>query len=55
MGLHNWYYVGWALYKESINESSRDWMLFFFKQVKRVIRYALPRYEAIYGPLPEQK
>lgn len=22
--IHNWYYVGWALYKESINESSRD-------------------------------
>ena len=51
MGIHNWYYVGWALYKESINESSRDWMLFFFKQVKRVIAYALPRYEAIYGTL----
>ena len=49
MGLHNWYYVGWAVYKESINESSRDWMLFFYKQVKRVIKYALPRYEAIYG------
>ena len=49
MGIHNWYYVGWALYKESINESSRDWMLFFYKQVRRVIAYALPRYEAIYG------
>lgn len=22
--IHNWYYAGWALYKESINESSRD-------------------------------
>lgn len=51
MGIHNWYYVGWATYKESINESSRDWMLFFYKQVKRVIKYALPRYEAIYGTL----
>ena len=51
MGLHNWYYVGWATYKESISESSRDWMLFFFKQVKRVIKYALPRYEEIYGVL----
>ena len=51
LGIHNWYYVGWALYKESINESSRDWMLFFFKQVRRVIAYALPRYEKIYGPL----
>ncbi|WP_288752759.1 phosphotransferase [Phascolarctobacterium faecium] len=49
MGIHNWYYVGWALYKESINESSRDWMLFFYKQAKRVIEYALPRYENIYG------
>jgi CTP:phosphocholine cytidylyltransferase-like protein/thiamine kinase-like enzyme len=45
IGIHNWYYVGWALYKESINESSRDWMLFFYKQVKRVIAYALPRYQ----------
>lgn len=51
LGIHNWYYVGWALYKESINESSRDWMLFFYKQVKRVIKYALPKYEAIYGKL----
>jgi len=51
MGIHNWYYVGWAVYKESINESSRDWMLFFYKQVKRVIRYALPRYEKLYGTL----
>lgn len=49
MGIHNWYYVGWALYKESINESSRDWMLFFYKQAKRVIKYALPKYKAIYG------
>ena len=22
--IHNWYFVGWALYKESFNESSRD-------------------------------
>ena len=33
--IHNWYYVGWALYKESIKESSRDWMLFFYKQAKK--------------------
>ena len=51
LGIHNWYYVGWATYKESINESSRDWMLFFYKQVRRVMAYALPRYEAIYGPI----
>lgn len=51
MGIHNWYYVGWAVYKESINESSRDWMLFFYKQAKRVIKYALPKYEEIYGEL----
>jgi thiamine kinase-like enzyme len=48
VGIHNWYYVNWALYKESINESSRDWMLFFYKQVKRVIDYALPRYIKLY-------
>ncbi len=51
MGIHCWYYVGWAVYKESINESSRDWMLFFYQQSKRVIRYALPRYEEIYGKM----
>lgn len=51
MGIHNWYYCGWALYKESINESSRDWLIFFYKQVKRVIRYVLPQYEAIYGKI----
>mgnify|MGYP005772453681 CR=1 FL=1 len=51
MGIHCWYYVGWALYKESINESSRDWMLFFYKQVKRVIEYVLPRYKKIYGEI----
>ena len=52
-GIHCWYYVGWALYKESINESSRDWMIFFYKQSKRVFDYALPLYEKIYGKLDE--
>lgn len=47
--IHNWYYVGWALYKESINESSRDWMLFFFKQTKKLANWCLPKYEKIYG------
>ena len=47
--IHNWYYVGWALYKESINESSRDWMLFFFKQTKKLAKWCLPKYEKIYG------
>jgi thiamine kinase-like enzyme len=49
--IHNWYYVGWALYKESINESSRDWMLFFFKQSKKLTEWCLPKYEKIYGKL----
>lgn len=47
--IHNWYYVGWALYKESINESSRDWMLFFYKQSKKLADWCLPKYEEIYG------
>lgn len=51
--IHNWYYVGWALYKESINESSRDWMLFFFKQTKKLAGWCLPRYEKIYGPMED--
>ncbi|ACV22269.1 CTP:phosphocholine cytidylyltransferase involved in choline phosphorylation for cell surface LPS epitopes [Slackia heliotrinireducens] len=49
--IHNWYYVGWALYKESIGESSRDWMLFFFKQTKKLAEWCLPRYEAKYGKI----
>nr|WP_296438910.1 phosphotransferase [uncultured Acetatifactor sp.] len=49
--IHNWYYVGWALYKESINESSRDWMLFFFKQSKKLAAWCMPRYEAMYGEI----
>ena len=51
MGIPNWYYVGWAVYKECINESSRDWMLFFYNQAKWVMKYALQRYEKIYGEL----
>lgn len=47
--IHNWYYVGWALYKESINESSRDWMLFFYKQAKKLAKWCIPKYESIYG------
>lgn len=49
--IHNWYYVGWALYKESINESSRDWMLFFFKQTKKLAEWCLPKYEKLYGAI----
>lgn len=49
--IHNWYYVGWALYKESINESSRDWMLFFFKQTKRLTAWCIPQYVAMYGEI----
>jgi CTP:phosphocholine cytidylyltransferase-like protein/thiamine kinase-like enzyme len=55
IGIHCWYYVGWALYKESISESSRDWMLFFFEQAKRVIGYALPKYQEKYGVLTDTK
>ena len=53
--IHNWYYVGWALYKESINEYTRDWMLFFFKQVHKLLSWCLPRYEAVYGPIEDPK
>lgn len=53
--IHNWYYVGWALYKESINESSRDWMVFFFKQSKKLASWCLPQYEKLYGPMENPK
>ncbi len=49
--IHNWYYVGWALYKESINESSRDWMLFFYKQTKKLAEWCLSKYINIYGEI----
>lgn len=49
VGIHNWYYFGWSLYKESINEDTRDWMLFFYKKTRKVLDYALPRYEAYYN------
>lgn len=49
--IHNWYYVGWALYKESINESSRDWMLFFFKQAKKLAAWCMPKYIEMYGDI----
>lgn len=49
--IHNWYYVGWALYKESINESSRDWMLFFYKQAKKLAAWCMPQYEEMYGKI----
>lgn len=45
--LHNWYYVGWALYKESINESSRDWMLYFYKQSQKLLKWCLEQYVLI--------
>lgn len=51
--IHNWYYVGWALYKESINESSRDWMVFFYKQTKKLASWCLPRYEVLYGSMED--
>lgn len=49
--IHNWYYVGWALYKESINESSREWMLFFYNQACRLIQWCVPKYVKRYGKI----
>ena len=49
VAIHDWYYFNWALYKESINESSRDWMLYFFKESKRAARYVLSKYRDLYG------
>ena len=53
--IHHWYYVGWALYKESINEYTRDWMLFFFKQTNKLLKWCLPKYEAVYGQMDDPK
>ncbi len=51
--IHNWYYVGWSLYKESISESSRDWMVFFYKQTKKLADWCLPKYKALYGEIEQ--
>lgn len=49
--IHNYYYFNWALYVESIGNSSRDWMIFFYRQVQKFMNYCLPRYEQIYGEI----
>lgn len=46
--IHNWYYFNWALYVESIGNSSRDWMIFFYRQVQKFVDYCLPRYRELY-------
>ena len=43
VAIHDWYYVNWALYKESISEFTRDWMLYFYKYSKKAMAYALPK------------
>lgn len=45
VAIHDWYYFCWCLYKESINEDTREWMLYFYDRLKTVIPYVLPLYE----------
>lgn len=52
--IHNYYYFNWALYVESIGNSSRDWMVFFYRQMRKFADYCLPLYEEKYGSLQEQ-
>ena len=47
--IQSWYWIGWGLYKESINESSREWLLWYYRHVKRLFAWCLPRYEELYG------
>lgn len=42
VGLHDWYYFCWCLYKESINEDTREWMLYFDGRLKAVFSYMRP-------------
>lgn len=42
IALHDWYYFCWSLYKESINEDTREWMLYFYSRTKAVISYLKP-------------
>jgi len=39
VGLHDWYYFCWCLYKESISEDTREWMLYFDDRLKAVFSY----------------
>lgn len=50
VGIHNWYHVCWALYKESLSESTHDRMLECYHRMKKIPAYVLPKYEALYGP-----
>jgi CTP:phosphocholine cytidylyltransferase-like protein/thiamine kinase-like enzyme len=45
IAIHSWYYFCWALYKESINEDTAYWMVYFYHRIKLVLRYVLPLYE----------
>ena len=51
IAVHSWYYIGWGMYKESIQEETKDWIMFFYKKLKSVLKYVLPRYENIYGKI----
>ena len=46
VAIHSWYYFCWCLYKESINEDTREWMLYFNSILNRVISYVLPLFES---------
>ncbi len=45
IAIHDWYYFCWCLYKESINEDTGEWMLYFYDRIKTVIPYVLPLFE----------
>lgn len=42
VAIHDWYYFCWCLYKESINEDTREWMLYFDSRLKAVFSYLRP-------------
>ena len=39
VAIHSWYYFVWCLYKESINEDTREWMLYFYDTINKVLNY----------------
>ena len=47
--IHCWYYFAWALYRESMNETTDDWMLLLYSKMFEIEKYVRPKYQKIYG------
>jgi CTP:phosphocholine cytidylyltransferase-like protein/aminoglycoside phosphotransferase (APT) family kinase protein len=44
VAIHSWYYFGWCLYKESLNEDTAFYMLYFFQRIRKWMAFANASY-----------